>query len=97
MSNTVACVTLDAMCSVCGAHCATWVGEDTQGNREFALDCLDKDGQRYIVNHSDLLGAVCELAVLLNACPADLDDNNDTSVGDLLILLAAWGPTPGSA
>ncbi len=27
MSNTVACETLDAMCCVCGAHCATWVGD----------------------------------------------------------------------
>ncbi len=65
MSDTVACETLDAMCAVCGAHCATWVGEDAHGNREYTLDCLDEDGQRYIVNHSDLLGAVCELAVLL--------------------------------
>ncbi len=66
MSNTVACETLDATCAVCGAHCATWIGEDDEGNREYTLDCLDEDGQRYIVNHSDLLGAVCELAVLLD-------------------------------
>ena len=32
---------------------------------------LDEDGQRYIVTHSDLLGAVCELAVLLGC---DLSD-----------------------
>ena len=63
--------TLDAMCAICGAHCATWIGEDDQGNREYTLDCLDEDGQRYIVNHSDLLGAVCELAVLLDV---DLSD-----------------------
>ena len=71
MSNTVACETLDAMCAVCGAHCATWVGEDEHGDRHYTLDCLDEDGQRYIVNHSDLLGAVCELAVLLGC---DLSD-----------------------
>ena len=71
MSNTVACVTLDAMCSVCGAHCATWIGEDEQGNRQYTLDCLDEDGQRYIVIHTDLLEAVCELAVLLGC---DLSD-----------------------
>lgn len=29
------------MCAVCGAHCATWVGEDDEGNREYTLDCLD--------------------------------------------------------
>ncbi len=28
-------------------------------------------------------------------CPWDLDNNNDVGVGDLLILLAAWGPNPG--
>ncbi len=41
MSNTVACETLDAMCAVCGAHGATWVGEDEYGDREYTLDCLD--------------------------------------------------------
>ena len=66
-----ASVTLDAMCAVCGAHCATWIGEDEHGNREYTLDCLDEDGQRYIVNHSDLLGAVVELAELLGC---DLSD-----------------------
>ncbi len=30
-------------------------------------------------------------------CPWDLDDNNDIGVGDLLVLLAAWGPNPGHA
>ncbi len=71
MPNTVVCVTLDAMCAVCGAHCATWVGEDDEGNREYTLDCLDEDGQRYIVIHTNLLEAVCELAVLLGC---DLSD-----------------------
>ncbi len=66
MSNICANQTLDAMCCVCGAHCATWIGEDDQGNREFTLDCLDEDGQRYIVIHSDLLEAVCELAEFLD-------------------------------
>ncbi len=28
-------------------------------------------------------------------CPWDLDNNNDVGVGDLLVLLAAWGPNPG--
>jgi hypothetical protein len=36
------------------------------------LDCLDDDGQRYTVNHSDLLGAVCELAVLLGCDLSDI-------------------------
>ncbi len=40
MSNTAACVTLDAMYNVCGAHCATWVGEDDAGNRECGIHCL---------------------------------------------------------
>ncbi len=63
--------TLDAMCNVCGAHCATWIGENEQGEREYTLDCLDEDGQRYIVIHTDLLEAVCELAELLGC---DLSD-----------------------
>ncbi len=28
-------------------------------------------------------------------CLWDLDNNNDVGVGDLLILLGAWGPNPG--
>ena len=72
MSNTVAYVTLDAMCAVCRAHCATWIGEDDEGNREYTLDCLDEVGQWYIVNHSDLLGAVVELAELLGCDLSDI-------------------------
>ncbi len=72
MSNICANQTLDAMCCVCGAHCATWIGKDEQGNREYTLDYLDEDGQRYIVNHPDLLGAVCELAVLLGCDLSDI-------------------------
>ncbi len=71
MPNVCANQTLDAMCCVCGAHCATWIGETEQGDREYTLDCLDEDGQRYIVIHTDLLEAVCELAVLLGC---DLSD-----------------------
>ena len=71
MSNVCANQTLDAMCAVCGAHCATWIGENEQGDREYTLGCLDEDGQRYIVIHTDLLEAVCELAVLLGC---DLSD-----------------------
>ena len=44
---------------------------DAQGNKEFTLDCLDEDGQRYVVHSNDLLEAVCELAVLLGC---DLSD-----------------------
>ncbi|MCH7849900.1 MAG: hypothetical protein IIB53_16250 [Planctomycetes bacterium] len=25
----------------CASHCATWVGEDEHGDREYMLDCLD--------------------------------------------------------
>ncbi|MEE9130855.1 MAG: hypothetical protein V3T84_12610 [Phycisphaerales bacterium] len=28
-------------------------------------------------------------------CPWNLDGNNNVGVGDLLILLGAWGPNPG--
>ena len=49
----------------------TQVGEDEHSDRHYTLDCLDEDGQRYIVIHTDLLEAVCELAVLLGC---DLSD-----------------------
>ncbi len=32
MPNRVACETLDAMCSVCKVHCATWRTEDAEGD-----------------------------------------------------------------
>ena len=43
MSNVCANETLDAMCNVCGIHCATWIGENEHGDREYTLDCLDED------------------------------------------------------
>ena len=46
--NICANGTLDAMCCVCGAHCATWIGENEQGDREYTLDCLGKDRQRAV-------------------------------------------------
>ncbi len=30
-----------------------------------------------------------------SSCPWDLDGNTDVGIGDLLILLGAWGPNPG--
>ena len=71
MSNVCANETLDAMCNVCGAHCATWIGENEHGDREYTLDGLDEDGQRYIVIHTDLMEAVFALAGLLGC---DLSD-----------------------
>lgn len=65
MSNVAANETLDAMCNVCGIYCATWIGENEDGDREYTLDCLDEDGQRYIVIHSDLMEAVYELGELV--------------------------------
>ena len=71
MGNICANQNLDAMCNVCGIHCAPCVGEDEHGDHHYTLDCLDEDGQRYIVIHTVLLEAVCELAVLLGC---DLSD-----------------------
>ena len=65
MSNICANQILDAMCNVCGTHCAAWIGDNEQGDREYTLDCLDEDGQRYIVVHTDLMEAVYELGVLV--------------------------------
>ncbi|MFB3106811.1 MAG: hypothetical protein ACE1ZA_18065 [Pseudomonadales bacterium] len=55
MSDTVACETLDAMCCVCGAHCATWVGEDEHGKRHYTLDACHNWGQRLVMHHVDAL------------------------------------------
>ena len=65
MSNRVACDTLDAMCSVCKVHCATWRSEDAGGDGHWTLDSWDDFGQRWIVHHSDLLEAVVLLAEML--------------------------------
>ena len=65
MSNRVACVTLDAMCSVCKVHCATWWGEDTDGDGYWTLDACDDFGQRWLVHHDDLLAAVVLLGEML--------------------------------
>ena len=58
MSNRVACETLDAMCSACEVHCATWRTEDSDGDGYWTLDACDDLGQRWIVHHDDLLEAV---------------------------------------
>ncbi len=55
------------------------------------------DNGRYMVFEANLPGGLTG-AFLIDfgpACPWDLDGNNDVGVGDLLILLAAWGPNPG--
>ena len=61
-SNRVACETLDAMCSVCKVHCATWRSEDHQGDGHWTLDACDDLGGRWIVHHDDLLEAVVRWA-----------------------------------
>ena len=63
--------TLDAICAVCGAHCATWVGENEHGDRHYTLDACEDSGDRFIVHSYDLMEAVYELAVLLGC---DLSD-----------------------
>ncbi len=65
MSNRVACETLDVMCSVCGAHCATWVGEDEHGDRYYTLDACDDAGERWLVHSHDLMEAVVLLGAML--------------------------------
>ena len=65
MSNRVACETLDAMCSVCKVHCATWRAEDADGDGNWTLDACDESGQRWLVHHVDLLAAVVVLGEML--------------------------------
>ncbi|MCZ6654873.1 MAG: hypothetical protein O7D91_17830 [Planctomycetota bacterium] len=43
VSNRVACETLDAMCTVCKVHCATWRTEDADGC--WTRDACDDSGQ----------------------------------------------------
>ncbi len=69
MSNRVACETLDAMCSVCKVHCATWRTEDADGY--WTLDACDDFGQRWLFHHDDLLNAVVLLGEMLGV---DLED-----------------------
>ncbi len=65
MSNRVACETLDAMCSVCKVHCATWRTEDGDSDGCWTLDARDDFGQRWLVHHDDLLKAVVLLGEML--------------------------------
>ncbi len=65
MSNRVACETLDAMCSVCRVHCATWRTEDADAEGYWTLDAGEASGQRWIVHHDDLLEAVVLLGEML--------------------------------
>ena len=67
MSNTAANETLDAMCNVCGVHCATWVGEDEHGDRHYTLVACDDSGEQFIVHSCELMEAVCELVTELRA------------------------------
>ncbi len=65
MPNRVACETLDAMCSVCKVHCATWRTKDTDSGGYWTLDAWDESGERWIVHHDDLLKAVVVLGEML--------------------------------
>ena len=65
VSNRVACETLDAMCSVCEVHCATWRTEDADADGNWTLDACDDFGQRWIVHHDDLLKAVVLLGEMM--------------------------------
>ena len=49
MSNTVACETLDAMCCVYGAHCATWIGKNEHGDRRYT------NAAEYDVEHPEAI------------------------------------------
>ncbi len=65
MPSRVACETLDAMCSICKVHCATWRTEDTDGGGYWTLDASDAFGQRWLVHHDGLLKAVVLLGAML--------------------------------
>ncbi len=65
MSNRVACETLDAMCSVCGVHCATWRTDDADADGYWTLDACDDAGERWLVHSDDLLDAVVLLGDML--------------------------------
>ncbi len=65
MSNRVACETLDAMCSVCKVHCATWRTQDADTDDSWTLDAYDAFGQRWLVHYDDLLEAVVLLGEML--------------------------------
>ena len=88
--NTDACEPLDAECAVCDAQRATWVDKDEHPNRELTLECLDEDGQRYIVNHSDRLGAVCELAELLGCDLSDGWASSESSFAPFFIFVVCF-------
>lgn len=67
--SPVACVVLGAMCAVCGAHCATWVGEDGRGNWEYwqgdALSNKGLDSGRPMRDNWQVINAVVGSFLLL--------------------------------
>ena len=63
--DRVACETLDAMCSVCKVHCATWRTDVGGEIGYWTLDACDAFGQRWIVHHEDLLKVVVLLGEML--------------------------------
>ncbi len=58
MSNRVARETMDAMCSICKVHCATWWTEDADGDGSWTLNACDDCRQRWLVHYVDLPKAV---------------------------------------
>jgi T5SS/PEP-CTERM-associated repeat protein len=61
-------------------------------------DDIDGDGDEDLVTVNESVagpgpGGVASIAVLLNlACPEDVDEDGTVGFGDLLAILAAWGP-----
>ena len=64
-AHPCACETLNAMCSICKVHCATWRAEAANGDGNWSLDAWDDFGQRWIVEHDDLPKAVVLLGEML--------------------------------
>ena len=64
-AHPCACETLDAMCSTCKVHRATWRSDDADADGYWTLDAWEKSGQRWIIQHDDLLAAVVLLGEML--------------------------------
>lgn len=82
--------TLNGMCAVCGAHCATWVGEDDSGDQHLTLDCLDEDGQRFIVHSDGLREAVCAPAKLLRCDLIEVWASSESSFAPFVIFVVRF-------
>lgn len=76
--------------AVGSAHTYDWVIPDTPSNQVRVRVRMDNSGTDY----DDISNNNLSIIPAVKDCPWDMDGTGSVGTGDLLILLAAWGPVP---